>query len=237
MIYLEILAGGIGNRFGNKNIPKQFIEINGKPVIIYSIENFIKIKEIDKIIICCLKEWQEKLKFYINKYLKTDKEIIIVSSGDTRNDTIIKGCNFIKDNFGINKDDIIITMDSVRMFVNERIILENIKYAKVYNAVGTYYPVTDTVVEIKNNFVTQIPIRDNLYSAQTPQTFNLEKLIKYYSNLTEEELATMTEAGKIFLYNGEKIYFVKGDNDNIKITYNNDLILAKKLLLNKEINK
>ncbi len=229
MVYAEILAGGSGNRYGD-NIPKQFVKIYDKPIIIYTVEAFLTVEEIDVIVICCKDEWKNFIKDEIKKFIKTNKKIIYAKSSSDRNKTVIEGCKEIEKQFGIKDDDIVITHDGVRPILSECIIKENIKMARKYNAVGTYFKVTDTISLIRNNIVEDIPDRTVLYNAHSPQTFNLKKLVKYYENTSEKDLEKMTDTAKIFKVNGEKIYAVMSDQNNIKLTYKNDLYVIKSLI-------
>lgn len=231
MIYAEILSGGIGERFGSKEIPKQYIEIEGKPIIIYTLKNLVDSNLFDKIIICCKDSFKEYLKSQIKKYFNDVEKIEICDAGNTRNETMMMGCKYIEKNFGINDNDIVLTIDAVRMFTSKRIIEDNVNMAKKYSAVATFYPVTDTVMESTDgNIIKSMPIRKNMYQAQAPQTFNLKKLIKYYNNVSEEDKEFMTDVGKIFFLNGEDVHMVKGDYKNFKITYKEDIEIAREYL-------
>ena len=233
MVYAEILAGGNGTRIGIKtNLPKQFALINQKPVIIYTIEKFLNNKDVDKIIICSQKRWFEHLQNIIDTYIFQNKDkIYITESGDDRNDSMIKGCHYIEKNFGINDDDIIITIDAVRMLVSDRIIQDNIKAAKKYSAVGTFFPVVDTVMESTDGKkITSMPIRKNMYQAQAPQTFNIKKLIKYYYMIDDDTKKDLTDVSKIFFLNNEDVHMVLGDFTNMKITYFNDFDIVESIL-------
>lgn len=229
MIYAEILAGGTGKRYKD-NIPKQYVKLYNKPIIIYTLEPFMNIDDIDVIIICCKEEWMNFIKEEIKKFIITDKKIIFAKSGNNRNETVIEGCKEIKNKFGIKENDIIITHDAVRPIISEKIIKENIKMAKIYNAVGTYSKVVNTISKIKNNFVEEIPDRTELYNAFTPQTFNLKKLMEYYYKTSKNELDQLTDTAKIFNINGEKIFAIISDSSNIKLTYKDDLNVIKTLV-------
>ncbi len=232
MVYAEILAGGNGTRMGSTNFPKQFMLVREIPVIIYTIEKFLNNNNVDKIIICCQNKWIDYTKNIIDKYItKCKDKIFITESGKDRNDTMIKGCNFICKEFGINDNDIVITIDAVRMLVTDRIIQENIDYARKYSAVGTFFPVTDTVMEsIDGQTISSMPIRKNMYFAQAPQTFNIKKLIKYYNLIDDETKKDLTDVSKIFFLNNEKVHMVLGDINNIKITYINDIDIVEKII-------
>ena len=131
----------------------------------------------------------------------------------------------------MDDETIIVTHDSVRPFVTHRIIEENIEYAQKYGACDTAVPATDTIVQSEDNIViSDIPERSKMYQGQTPQTFRLKKLKELYEGLTEEEKKILTDAAKIFVMKGEKVYLVEGEVSNIKITYPYDLRVAETLI-------
>lgn len=234
MVYAEILAGGIGTRVGNKETPKQYIALKGKPIIIYTLESIMKEETIDKIIICCQKEWQSHVSKLLKEYFPNNTKIEICDSGDTRSETIITGCNYIKSKYGINEDDIILITDSVRMFTSKEILSENILMAKKFGAVTTMVPAYETIMEsLDGKIIDNIPLRNKLYIGQSPQTFNLSKLYKYYNLLTDDEKKNLTECGKIFIKNKEKVFSVMGSFRNFKITYEDDILLAEQYINNK----
>ena len=235
MIYVEILAGGKGTRMGNTELPKQFLKIGGKPIFIHTIEAFFNSNMIDKIILCTPKVWLEYAGDEINKYLGDDNNISLVEGGATRQDTVLNGCKYIVDQYGLNDDDIIITHDAVRPFINKRIIEENIEYTKKYGAVDTVVSATDTIVESQDHeFISNIPVRNNMYQGQTPQSFNLKELLDVLTSLSDEEKNVLTDACKAFVIKGKKVHLVEGETTNIKVTTPFDLTLSEAIL--KEIN-
>lgn len=237
MIYAEILAGGKGTRMGNTEMPKQFLMLGSKPIFIHTVEQFLLNKQIDKIIICCPKVWISHTKDMIEKYLIDITRIDIVEGGNSRSETIINGCKYIENKYGVNENDIIITHDAVRPFVTQRIINDNIKMAKKHFAVDTIINAVDTIVESKDGVtINSIPVRNEMYQGQTPQTFNLRKLMNAYYNLKDNEREILTDACKMLLINGERVYMVLGEVYNIKITTLHDLKLANSILLERSQN-
>ena len=229
MIYAEILAGGKGTRMGKTERPKQFLMLKNKPILIHTIEQFLKSSEIDKILVCCPKEWVSYTEVLIAEYLP-DTDIDIVVGGSTRNETIMNGCKFISEKYGLSSDDKIITHDAVRPFVTERIISDNIKALEESSAVDTVIPATDTIVEsLDGKVISNIPNRAFMYQGQTPQSFNIEELINLYNSLTSEEKDILTDACKIFYIKGYKVAIVNGESYNIKITNITDLKIADAL--------
>ena len=230
MIFAAILAGGIGSRMGNTNKPKQFLNLGSKPIIIHTIEKFNVNSKFEKIIVLSPKEWIDYTSDLIKKYITYNENIVVIEGGNLRNDTIMNGIKFIEDNYP-DEDHIIVTHDSVRPFVSHRIIEENIDYALKYGACDTVIPATDTIVSsVDSKFIESIPIRNNMYQGQTPQSFNVSKLKQLYSSLSNNEKEILTDACKIFSINGEKVALVEGDITNIKITYSYDLRVANSIV-------
>lgn len=234
MIYAEILAGGKGTRMGNIHMPKQFLSLNGKPIIIHTIEKFMLNDRFDKILVMSPKEWMNHTKDIINKYIGTYDRIVVLEGGSERNETIMNGIRYIEENYGIFDNDVIVTHDSVRPFLTHRIIEENIDGTLTYGAVDTVIEAIDTIVQsIDGETISDIPVRNTMYQGQTPQSFNIKKLVHYYETLTEEQKEILTDACKIFALNGEKVRLVRGEVFNIKITTPYDLKVANAFIQEK----
>ena len=231
MIFAAILAGGIGSRMGGTDTPKQFLPLGDKPVIIYTIEKFVINSKFDKILVLSPQSFINHTKNLINEYFGENEDIIVLEGGKTRNDTLINSIVYIRENFEIDDDSIIVTHDSVRPFVTHRIIEDNIKAAKEFGACDTVVPATDTIVEsVDAQIIKDIPIRDNFYQGQTPQSFRINKLFELINSLSDSETDMLTDACKIFVLKGEDVHLVDGEITNIKITYPYDLKLANTIL-------
>lgn len=230
-----VLAGGMGNRMGNSEKPKQYMELGSKPIIIHTIEKFYIHPEIEKIIVLCPKAWVKHTENIIKKYIQNTSDIHVIEGGETRNDTIMNAITFIDERYGLFEETIIVTHDSVRPFVSHRIISENIKYAKLYGACDTVIPASDTIVRSDNgDYITDIPERRYMYQGQTPQTFKASILKNMFSSLSDEEKGILTDAAKILVLKGQKVYLVQGEVSNIKITYPFDVRVAQTLLAGEE---
>ena len=231
MIFAAILAGGIGSRMGETDTPKQFLTLGDKPVIVHKIEKFAINSKFDKIIVLSPKNFINYTNDLIKEYFGDNNNIVVLEGGKTRNDTLINAIEYINDNFDIDDDSIIVTHDSVRPFVTHRIIEDNIKAAKEFGACDTVVPATDTIVEsVDSKLIKNIPIRDNYYQGQTPQSFKINKLSELVNSLSESESNILTDACKIFVLKNEDVYLVDGEITNIKITYPYDLKLANTIL-------
>ncbi len=231
MIFAAILAGGVGSRMGNSDVPKQFLNLGDKPILIHTIEKFIINSKFDKILVLTPNNFiNSTIDLIKNIEGETDK-IVVLEGGETRTDTIRNAISYIKSNFPIDDDSVIVTHDSVRPFVSHRIIEDNIKMASEYGACDTVIPATDTIVEsVDGDTISSIPLRDHYYQGQTPQSFKINKLDSLYNNLSKDEIESLTDAAKIFTLNNEDVFLVEGDVTNIKITYPYDLKLANTIL-------
>lgn len=235
MIFAVICAGGKGNRMGNTEKPKQFLNLGGKPVIIHTLEKFVINDKFEKILVLSPKTWINHTLDIIKKYTNFDQRIEVLEGGSDRNSTIMNAIRYIEDNYGLDDDTIIVTHDAVRPFVTYRMIEENIEKTIRYGACDTVIPATDTIVESNDGvIISNVPERNKLYQGQTPQSFKAKKLKELFLLLTDEEKAVLTDAAKIYAINGEPVYLVNGDVSNIKITYSYDLKIAENLILDKE---
>lgn len=235
MIYGVVLAGGVGSRMGGDK-PKQYLTVKEKPIIIYTIEKFISVPQLEKVIVLCPSQWVEHTKNLIQKHIAPAADrVAVIEGGSTRNETIMNAIAFIESEGNLDEDTIIVTHDSVRPFVTYRIIRENIEAAQKYGACDTVIPATDTIVESENHSViSSIPDRSVMYQGQTPQSFRAVKLKALYDSLSAEEKEILTDAAKIFVMKGEDVALVQGETYNMKITYPYDLRVAKSLLEDEE---
>ena len=228
MVFAVIAAGGIGSRMG-ADMPKQYITIGSKTIIAHTVESFFNNSRIDKVIVLCPEDWVD----YTQKIF-TDTDVVVISGGDTRNETLMKAIDYIEENYGLNDETYLVTHDAVRPFVTQKIIDDNIDAMLKYRATGTVIPATDTIFQsIKGEIIDSIPDRSELYQAQTPQCFKAITLRELYNNLTDEEKDILTDGCKIYLLKGRDVHLVPGHVSNIKITYPHDLIVAEAILSQK----
>ena len=233
MIYAQILGGGKGTRMGNVSMPKQFLTLGNKPIIIHTLEKFILNIDIFKIIVSVPEKWIGYTKDIIKKNLSDDR-IVVIAGGQDRNETIMKGIEYIDKNYGITEESILVTHDAVRPFITARVIEENIEAAIKYGAVDTVISAIDTIVRGKGDIITDIPLREEMYQGQTPQSFNIQKLTKHFEKLTNEQKDILTDACKIFLLAGDEVRLVRGEYFNIKVTTPFDLKIANATLEGEE---
>ncbi|MEG0457329.1 MAG: 2-C-methyl-D-erythritol 4-phosphate cytidylyltransferase [Oscillospiraceae bacterium] len=232
MIFGAILAGGVGSRMNIAEMPKQFLPLGEKPIIIHTIEKFLMCSKIDFLYVGVHPDWVLYTNDLLEKFLP-QKKVTTVAGGSDRNGTMLNVIEKIEDDHGINNEHIILTHDAVRPFVTLRIIEENIEMAIKYGAVDTAVAAIDTIVVSKDGqTISDIPQRNQMYQGQTPQSFNMSMLKKLYEDLTEEEKATLTDACKICVVRKTPVKIVEGEISNLKITTVSDYKIAQAMLIN-----
>lgn len=222
-----IFAGGVGKRMGQTDKPKQFIEISGKPIIIHTLEIFEQNKNIDKIIISSVKDWIDYLQELIEKYniTKVDK---IVSGGETGQMSIFNGIQVAKELYP--EDSVVLIHDGVRPFIDHELINKNIESVKVNGSAISCVPATETFMIInKNNFVTNIPERDNSLIAKAPQSFYLKDIYAVHLQAQKDKLYNSIDSCTLMNYYNKPLFVVMTDYDNIKITTPKDIVLAESI--------
>lgn len=232
MIYAAVLAGGVGSRMQNTDMPKQFLELDNKPIIIHTAEKMLMNDRVDTLYIGINPNWLTFCEDLVKKHFGANDKVKVVAGGADRNGTIINIINDIESTNGIGDDDIIITHDAVRPFLTQRIIDDNIDAALEYGACDTVVKASDTIVRSENgDFINEIPQRDPLYQGQTPQSFNIKLLKGCFDEMTDEERAILTDACKICVLKNKKVKLVDGEVLNFKITTVGDYQMARAMLL------
>lgn len=232
MNFAGILAGGKGTRMGKTDLPKQLLTLGEKPIIIHTIEQFLISPVIEAIVVAVPENWISYTQDIVEKYCP-DEKIHIIAGGLERNDTIMNICHYIQKNLHAEKEDIVVTHDAVRPFVTQRIIMENCELCEEFDATDTVIPATDTIVESKNGqTITNIPLRNQMYQGQTPQSFKIQDFIDIYHSLSEEEKNILTDAAKVYILKNKKVGLVMGESYNMKVTTKYDLKLANLMLNN-----
>lgn len=228
MVIAGIVAGGIGSRMGNSAVPKQFLEIGEKPVIIHTIEKFLVSSDIDYVVVGVHADWQDYMEDLINKYLDKEERVVVTAGDSNRNGTIQKIIEKAEEVWGIDDETIFVTHDAVRPFISLKIISDNVEAAKKFGVCDTVIVATDTIVQSSNQeYISEIPVRSEMYQGQTPQSFKYGIFKEVYNSMTKEELEIVTDACKMFFLRNYKVHLVEGSISNFKITYPFDLKMAK----------
>ena len=217
-----ILASGIGARC-ELGFPKQFALINGKSILEYTVQKFENNEKIDEIYLVTSAEFLEKVKNIAKNFKKVKK---VIQGGQTRKDSSYNGITAIDDT-----EANVLIHDGVRPLVSDEIINECIDQLDTKQAVCTAIDSTDTIFFInENNVIKSIPNRKFLKRAQTPQAFKLSLIRKAHELADKDDNCQVTDdCGLINYFNLADIYLINGDENNIKITYKEDIEFVKKM--------
>lgn len=228
-----IFAGGSGVRMG-AGVPKQFLEINGKPIIIHTLQLFQYHKMIDKIYVSVLEDYIPYMEELVELY-RINKVKKVLAGGKTAQDSIYNALKYAqKEN---PEDSIVLLHDGVRPFVSYEVISENIKSVKKFGNAITCCPSFETIIISENgNEVQNVPYRKNTYTAQAPQSFYLKEIIQAHENIRNSPNGydNMVDACTIIKSQGIQAHLVKGNQGNIKVTTPEDVYIFRALLQYRE---
>jgi len=216
-----IPAAGRGKRIG-ASIPKQFLEIQGRPLLHHTLTVFASCKLIDYVVLVMPRaDVNEVGKDWMNKY-KIVQEVVV--GGEQRQDSVYNGFNSLE-----KGTDIVVVHDGVRPFTTPQMITATVEAAQQYGAAITAIPVSDTVKQAADGFVKQTVSRDGLWRVQTPQAFQYGLLQQAFKKAKKDSYYG-TDEGSLVEYLGERVKIVPGSELNIKITRKEDLVLGESLL-------
>jgi len=228
-----IFAGGSGVRMG-AGMPKQFLEVNGKPIIIHTLKLFQKHPDIDKIIVSVLPDYIPHMKSLAEEYSITKIEDII-PGGETAQDSIYNALIRAKEtNPG---DSIVLLHDGVRPFITRDVITNNIEGVKKNgNAITTTACFETILISREGKNVDEVPFRKETFAAQAPQSFRLDDIIAAHDEIRKrpEKYENMVDACTIMKTIGKDVHMVEGNRGNIKVTTPEDVYMYRALLQYKE---
>ncbi len=224
-----ILAGGAGNRMG-QDIPKQFLHVDGCPIIIHTMLCFQKHPDIDIIAVACLKGWETVLQAYANQF-NISKLKHILPGGITGMESIHNGIYGLKE-IGYKDDDLVLIHDSVRPLLSQDIISSNIATCKAFGYAITGIQCREAILESEDGFSSSISIpRDKLIRTQTPQTFLLGNIIEIHEDAKKKGITnSVASCTLIAEIGGREMHIVPGSEKNIKITTIEDIDILKALM-------
>lgn len=221
-----IIAGGSGHRM-RQEIPKQFLNVYDKPVIVYTLEGFQRHPEIDAIEVVCLEGWSEMLWAYAHQF-DIDKLKWVVPGGGTAQESIRNGVFALRDVCGA--EDIVVIHDGIRPMVEEFVLSDVLIKCRQYGNAVTSLPYNEQIFLVGDGASTEryIP-RDTLRRVSTPQAYRYEKLLWAYERAFAEGIGIQasTYANTLMVDLGEKLYFAAGSDKNIKLTTKDDFELFK----------
>lgn len=226
-----IIAGGVGCRMGHE-IPKQFIQVEGKPVLAYTLENFENHPMIDAIEVVCIDGWQDELEKYAKTYNIT-KLKWVVTGGQSAQESIRNGVANLKAK--VSDDDVIVIHDGIRPLVDIDVLTDVIETCNKYGNGVTSLPYNEQIFVIDDDISTTSYIpRETLRRVSTPQAYKFNKLIWAYEKAFAEQIGIYGSSytNTMMVELGERLYFAKGSDKNIKLTTPDDLEIFKGYLRN-----
>lgn len=226
-----IFAGGCGTRMNTKSKPKQFLDLNGKPIIIYTIELFDNHPQIDGIVVVCIESWIPYLKKMIRKFEIT-KVVRIVPGGNSGQESIYNGLCAAED-FTKEKNEqnsIVLIHDGVRPLITEETITDNIEKVKECGSCITTVPAIETVIVDNHDGTLNIPKRSDCLMARAPQSFFLDDIIGAHRRSQKEGITSFIDSCSLMSHYGYKLGLVQGPMENIKITTPTDYFVLRAMV-------
>ena len=222
-----IFAGGSGTRMNTVSRPKQFLELQGKPIIIYTLELFDTHPEIDGIVVVCIESWIPFLKKQLKKFEIT-KVVDIVPGGETGQDSIYNGLSCALKHF--HEDSYVLIHDGVRPLITQQTITDNIETVKEKGNCITCIPATETFVVKQKDGSLQIPTRANSLIARAPQSFVLRDILSAHEQARKEGLHDFIDSCTMMSYYGHHMHTIIGPMENIKITTPTDFFIFRAMV-------
>ncbi len=222
-----LIAGGSGNRM-HQDIPKQFLTVNEKPVIVYTLTAFEKHPEIDAIAVVCIAGWEQVLWAYAKQFGIT-KLKYVVPGGKNGQDSIRNGVMELEKHY--DPEDIVLIHDAIRPMVSAEIISDNIRVARQFGNATTVIPCAEAMLQTEDGVVSvgSYP-RDRLKRTQTPQAFHIGAICDLHRRALQAGITNSVASCTLMIEMGEEVFFSAGSEKNIKLTTVEDIDIFKALL-------
>lgn len=221
-----ILAGGVDPRF-QSSIPKQFVIVDNRPIIVYTLQVFQNHPEIDRIVVSCLHGWKEMVQAYAKQF-NIDKLVEIVEGGRNAQESIRKGIEWLK--VCSSTDELVIIHDAIRPLVTDKLISDSIKCCRKYGMGVAAVRSMDTIMLTKDGVTGQQNIsRDSIRRIQTPQAYHLDYLDDMHKKALDQGIVECVDNNSMLAKLGEIIHFSEGSDFNIKINLLEDIEMFKAL--------
>ena len=212
----------------HQDMPKQFLSVNDKPIIVYTMECFQNHPDIDAIYVSCLKGWECILKAYAKQFDITKLEEVI-EGGINGQASIRNGVYAIAEKYGV--DDLILIHDAIRPMLSADVISDNIAKCKNFGNAITVIPCMEAMLKSEDELESRESIlRNSLFRAQTPQTISVGNAVRIHREALKQGIVNSVATCTLLLELGEKVFFAKGSELNIKITTTDDITIFKALL-------
>ena len=224
-----IFAGGFGQRMHSMDVPKQFLEMHKKPIIIYTLEIFDNHPEIDAIVVACKEEWISYLEKLIYKF-RIEKVKKIVPGGDTGQMSIYKGLVAAQE-VSRDKKSIVLIHDGVRPLIDDKVISDNIACVKKNGSAITTSVVHETILVVKDDeSINYVPDRAHSRVAKAPQSCWLDEILEVHKKAQKEKIYDYIDSCTMMKQFNHTLYLVDGPQENIKITTPDDFFTMRALL-------
>jgi 2-C-methyl-D-erythritol 4-phosphate cytidylyltransferase len=221
-----IFAGGAGQRMNTQAKPKQFLELHGKPIIVYTLQHFDIHPEIDAITVVCIEGWADELAHQIKQH-GIEKVRYIVPGGDGGDRSIYNGLKALEKD--CHADDIVLIHDGVRPLITAELISANIEKAKRFGTAITVEPARESIVQLDDdNIISSVPPRAAMYIAKAPQSFRYALIWDLYKQAQHDGIRTIDSANLCSHY-GVEMRTVPSTPNNIKITAPADYYIFRAL--------
>ena len=233
MVYTGILAAGIGIRMNRQDMPKPFLQLGKKPIVIHTLEQFYISPLVEKIIVVVHEFWKRYAEDLISKQDTMGKDVAVIAGGANKTASIMLLAEHIDMSWGIQDADILLAHDAVRPFITQRMIDENIEAARKYGAANTVMTTNDTIIMTQDGrTLAEVPPKNAMLAQQTPIAFNLNLLKTVFQKILDQGIAleTETEIARLFVQQGYEMHLVPGEYSNMKIINPYDLEVAEALL-------
>ena len=224
-----IFAGGSGRRMNAGAVPKQFLELHGKPIIIYTLELFERHPQIDAIYVACISEWIDRLRVLLSHY-GLHKVRAIVPGGDTGQDSIYQALLAAENDDITDENTLALIHDGVRPLILPETITDNIAAGRQHGSCITCIPASETLVVRQEEGGFKIPSRKDSLIARAPQTFFLEDILSAHRHAIYEGRHDFIDSLTLMTHYGYSIHTMMGPIENIKITTPMDYYLFKALV-------
>lgn len=233
MNYAIVFAGGVGSRMQSPDLPKQFIEVNGCPIIVHTINHFQSHQNIDKILVVCLEKYIDYMKSLVEKY-HLSKVINVVAGGRTGQESIYKGLVALD---GLASDeDVVLLHDAVRPVIDADLISRNIESVEKFGNAISCSPATETICLSgdEEGCIKDVMPREKCMMGRAPQSFRYADIYNCHKRANEDGYTTAIDSASMLHHYGYPLHFVRCSHFNIKLTTPNDLFLFKAFLNSKQ---
>lgn len=234
MNYAIVLAAGVGQRMRNGGMPKQFLNLMGKPIIVYTLEKFEQCVDIDRIIVVCHGSYTDYMERLLALH-QIEKAAQIAVGGNSRQSSLQRGLDAVEE-LGGGTEDIVVIHDGVRPLVSQNTIRENIRVARKYGCAVTVHPVTESVVITSSEDIRMenFQKRADTYSLTSPQSFCYGKIREAYQKeqkqTVQSEVIPLLDAAMVYAHSGGEVHLVKEQGASIKVTTPEDYYFLKAVL-------